>query len=151
MTYMGGSGGIYAVTVEEDRNSAGSEVNTSIIKLNAAAPGQSLRLFEYPGEDIQFSLAESGTILAATIGQEGALLFSANGIKAFERTPGLPLQLSSGDKYFISLDTEGNICWHEVHTGKVLAVFKLYGDEWALQTADRQVRGRVDSNFGGPL
>jgi hypothetical protein len=148
MSYMGGSGGIYAVTVEEDGDSdQGGGIKTVIIRLNTAASGRSIRLVECPGEDTQFSLAESGTVLAATIGQEGALMFAAGGIKTFEWTPGLPLQLSGGDGYFISLDTEGNICWHDVRTGKVQALFRLRGEEWLLQTAEGLSLGNADLGF----
>jgi hypothetical protein len=125
--YRAGSGAIYAATVNQD--AAG--IQTSIIRLNTAAPAQSAPLVEFQGEDTQFSLAETAGLLAATLGGENAAIYSGENIRPFERTAGLPVQLKSSGLYFILLDTEGNICWFD-HDGKLLAVFKLYADGWNL-------------------
>ena len=141
MVYRGSSGSIYAAAVDVDKEESG--LTTSIVKLNAANPAQSVRLVEFQGEDTQFSLAESQGHFAATIGGEGAAIYSAGGIKKFERTVGLPLRLIDGGRFFISLDTEGNISWHESDTGKLLAIFRLYQRQWRLQTERSVLNGNL--------
>jgi hypothetical protein len=137
MVYRGASGSIYTAAVEQD--SAG--IKTSILRLNTASPAQSLRLVDLQEEDIQFSLAESQGRLAATIGGEGAAIYSAGAIQKFERSPGLPVRLISGGPYFISLDSEGSICWHESRAGKLLAIFRLYKRHWELHTTHGSING----------
>jgi WD40 repeat protein len=130
MVYPGRSGSIYAAAVEDDNG----EIKTSILRLNTTNPAQSLRLVELHSEDTQFSLAESSGQLAATIGGEGAAIYSTGVVRQFERSPGLPLLLMDGGDFFISLDADGNICWHESRGGTLLAIFRLYQQEWILQT-----------------
>jgi hypothetical protein len=62
-----------------------------------------------------------------------------------DRTPGLPLRFIDGGPYLISLDSAGNICWHESGNGKLLAVFSLSPDGWMLQTERRNIGGGVSS------
>jgi WD40 repeat protein len=137
--YRGGSGGIYAAVVDQD----GEGITTSILRLNTANPAQSIRLAELRGEDAQFSLAEVSGHLAATIGGEGAAIYAEGGVRQFERSPGFPAQIVDGGRFFISLDAEGNICWHDGGSGKLLAVFRLYEREWTLQTERGVIRGPV--------
>ena len=141
--YRSGSGNIYAITVEESglTDQAGDDgIKTAVIKINTANPANSEKIIEIPGEDIQFSLAEAGGRLAATIGGEGASLYGTGGRVPFERTSGLPLQLYGAGRLFISLDADGNIAWHDAQTGRILAVFRLYDGEWSLQTRARTIR-----------
>ncbi|MDR1099335.1 MAG: WD40 repeat domain-containing protein [Treponema sp.] len=138
--YRGASGIMYAAEVDEE---AGNP-RTSIIRLDAANPAQPVRLVEYQGEDTLFSLAESSNILASTLGDSGAALFSSRGMLNFERSPGLPLRLSGGGLFFIVIDGDGNICWHDPRSGKLLAIFRLYENEWILQQSqDETVWGSV--------
>jgi hypothetical protein len=139
MVYRGTSGGIYTAVVDQDETGP----KTSILQFNTANPGASVRLIEFQGEDTQFSIAESQGHLAATIGGEGAAIYSAGETRRFERTPGLPLRLIDGGRFFISLDTDGNICWHDNRTGKLLAMFRLYRYEWVLQTGAEIISGYV--------
>ena len=63
-----------------------------------------------------------------------------------ERSPGLPLKILDGGRWFILLDTEGNITWHDPGTGKILALLRLYENEWILETFGKEgtfIRGRV--------
>jgi WD40 repeat protein len=143
MVYCGASGNIYAAAVDQD----GTGITTSIIKLDISNPAQSQRMVEFQGEDTQFSLAESGAYLAATIGGEGASVYTSADIRKFERTPGLPLRLISGGQFFITLDAEGNICWHDAPSGRLLAVFRLYQNEWILrQEGGESTWGAVSVN-----
>jgi hypothetical protein len=138
--YQGASGIVYAAVVDEEEGTS----RTSIIRLDTANPAGSARLVEYQGEDTLFSLAESSNILASTLGDSGAALFSSQGMLNFERSPGLPLRLTGGGSFFIVIDGDGNICWHDPRSGKLLAIFRLYEHEWILQqNQDETVWGSV--------
>jgi WD40 repeat protein len=127
--YRGESGTLYAAAVDEEEG----RPRTSIIRLDTAYPAGSVRLVEYQGEDILFSLAESSRVLASTLGDSGATLFSSGGMKNFERSPGLPAKIVGGADFFIVIDGDGNICWHDPRTGELLALLRLYANEWILQ------------------
>jgi hypothetical protein len=137
MAYRGSSGLIYAATIDQDARG----IMTSIIRLNTAAPSQSEKVAEYLGEDIHFSMAEANRTLAATIGGNGAALYSNGNVQSFERTPGFTVELAQGGNFFISMDAESNICWHDAVTGRLMAVFRLYSNTWTLQTAGRVIKG----------
>jgi hypothetical protein len=138
--YRGESGAVYGAAV----TGGTGNVRTSILRLNTADPAQSTRLVEYQGEDTGFGIAECGGALASTIGGDGAILYSARGLLAFERSPGLPLRIINGGGRFLSLDTEGNIGWHDNQNGKLLALLRFYSGEWVLEQNDGQIkRGRL--------
>jgi WD40 repeat protein len=152
--YRGASGAIYAVAVspqsgdmsrENSFSAAETRVKTSILYLDPANITASISLVDYQGEDTQFSLAESpgGTAgsLAATIGGGGAAIYSGGSVQPLERTSGLPLKLFDGGNYLVSLDGDGNICWYESRSGKLLAIFRLHPDGWTLQTEQRIISG----------
>jgi WD40 repeat protein len=124
--YRGASGAVYAAAVDQEAG----EFRTSIIRL---APAPPVRLVEYQGEDTLFSLAESSGELASTLGDGGAAIYSSGELRLFERSPGLPRKLTAGGPFFIALDGDGNICWHDSRSGKLLALFRLYQNEWILQ------------------
>jgi hypothetical protein len=138
--YRGESGVLYGAAV---MGGAGN-VRTSILRLNTADPARSIRLVEYQGEDTAFGIAESGGVLASTIGGEGATLYGALGLTAFERSPGLPLRLINGGTRFVTLDAEGSICWHDNRTGALLALLRFYAGEWVLEQDGGPIkRGRL--------
>jgi WD40 repeat protein len=152
--HRGSSGSIYAVMVSPQSGDTNREngssngetgVKTSILHIDPANITASISLVDFQGEDTQFSLVESpgGTAgsLAATIGGEGAVIYSGGGIQPLERTAGLPLKLFDGGQCLISLDGDGSICWHENYSGKLLAVFRLHPDGWTLQTEQRTMSG----------
>jgi WD40 repeat protein len=137
--HRGASGSIYGVVISS------GEARTSILQLNLADNSSTVSLVEFHDEDTLFSLVESpGGIagsLAATIGGEGAALYSVAGIQKLDRTPGLPLRLIDGSPWLIGLDMDGNICWHDSANGKILALFRLHPDGWSLQTERGVVNG----------
>jgi len=150
----GASGSIYAAAVSPmaaSRPSANEtdETRTAILHLNLANIADSGRIVDFQGEDTQFSLAESpgGTAgsLAATIGGEGAAIYTSGDIQQLDRTSGLPLKLIDGGSFLISLDRDGSICWYDTHDGKILAIFRLQPGGWALQTERRTINGRFGS------
>jgi hypothetical protein len=90
---------------------------------------------EYQGEDVRFSMAEADGFIASNLGEGGAAIYSSWGMIDLERGPGLPEQLIDGDLYFIVIDAEGCISWHDPRTGEILALFRLYENEWILGTS----------------
>ncbi|MDR2103303.1 MAG: hypothetical protein LBP42_04265, partial [Treponema sp.] len=129
--YHGLSGAVYGAAIKQD---AEGNAKTSIVRLNPSDPALSVPLVEYEGEDTLFSIAESGGILATTLGGDGASLYLPEGkVSPFERSPGLPVRLIEGGDYFIILDEEGNITWHHPQSGKLLALFRLYENTWTLE------------------
>ncbi|MCL1931639.1 MAG: WD40 repeat domain-containing protein [Treponema sp.] len=152
--HRGASGSVYAAAVSpmaSSRTSSGEtdETRTAILHLNLANIADSVKIVDFPGEDTQFSLAESpggsSGSLAATIGGEGAALYTSGYIQQLDRTSGLPLKLIDGGSFLISLDRDGSLCWHDSHDGKILAIFRLQSGGWTLQTERRTINGRFQS------
>jgi len=149
MIYIAGSGNIYTAVYEMIKNEKNLNVfKTVFLKLTppSAAAGTSVkRIFEYPGEEYILSLAESGGKLAIACGSEGAAIYStenaADNTIYFERTEGLPRKLLGCEKFFLCIDSEGNLSWHDNKTGKILAVFKFYEDSWMLITGEKEISG----------
>jgi hypothetical protein len=135
--YRGASGTLYGALVQNGENTA----RTILLRIDPFRPEQAEPLVEFQGEDILFTMAESGGLPASTLGGEGASIIGSRDLIPFERTPGFPLRLVDGGFCFIVLDTEGNISWHDPQTGKTLALFTLYRDEWTLRTNNGIIRG----------
>jgi hypothetical protein len=140
--YRGASGTVYGAAVDREKGA----LRTSIIRLDAKNSSQPARLVEYQGEDTLFTLAESSGVLASTLGAGSAALFSPQGMRNFERSPGLPVRLVDGGPFFIAVDGDGNICWYDPPSGKLLALFRLYETEWILQqNQDESLWGMVQT------
>jgi len=147
----GASGVIYAAAVSSHPSANETDgTKTLILQLDPAQMTDTTTLVDFPGEDTQFSLVESpgGTAgsLAATIGGEGAALYTAAGVHKLDRTGGLSLKLIDGGSFLISLDGDGSICWHDSHDGKLLAVFRLHPNGWTLQTEQRTLSGGLNGS-----
>jgi hypothetical protein len=139
--FRGPSGALYGAAVDN----GGQGVVTRILRLNPGNPASSVPLVEYQGEDTGFGIAESGGALASTIGGDGATLYSSRGFIAFERSPGIPVRLIGGDDFFITLDKDGTLCWHENRSGELAALFKVYDKEWILEkSSGERIRGPLD-------
>ena len=144
--YRGSSGTIYGATVSQ---SAGN-LQTAIVRLDTSAPAQSKILVEYNGEDSSLTMAESGGNLAYTLGGGGAVIYrelprsSRPELIPMERSPGLPEKITDGSRWFVVLDGEGCIAWHDNHTGKLLAVFRLYTDSWVLERGEETISGPLN-------
>jgi hypothetical protein len=139
-----GSDGVYGAAVIRE----GTESRTAIIALLAS--NQSRSLVEYAGEDTFFDMAESGGFLAANLGGGAAAVYRIAGspdrgpaVHPLERSSGFPRKILDGGRWFILLDTEGNITWHDPATGKIAAVFRLYENEWTLEKEGSFIRGRL--------
>jgi len=147
--YRSSSGAIYGAVV----NQSGGNVQTSIMRLNISAAVRSERLVEYIGEDSSFAMTESGGTLASTLGGGEATIYSqragtgntAPAMITLERKRGLPAKIIDGDRWFIVLDREGGITWHDNRSGKLLANFSVYTDYWVLEKDGKTIRGRMVS------
>jgi len=137
----GASGSIYAAVVTP-------ETRTAILNLNLANIADSGAIVDFPGEETQFSLAESPSgaagSLATTTGS-GAAIYTAGDMQPLDRTSGLPLKLIDGGSFLVSLDRDGSICWHDSRDGKLLAIFRLNTNGWTLQTEQRTINGKTQS------
>ena len=132
LNVFSGSNGIFAQAVEQDNNG----IKTTVLSLppvssSGARTAAAVRIFEYRGEASHLSIAESGGSIAVACDSEGALIFADNTV-VMERTNGLPVKLLGYERFFICLDSEGNISWHDNRTGRILAVFSLNGNRWNL-------------------
>jgi hypothetical protein len=142
--YRGSGGGVYGAVIP-----GRGEPKTLIIALHTSDPAQSRPFVEYGGEDTLFDMAESGGLLASNLGGGAASVYRIAGspgspeVYPLERSSGLPRKILDGDRRFILMDTEGNITWHDPATGKILAIFRLYENEWILEKEGSFIRGRV--------
>ena len=146
--YRGASGTIYAAVI----NRSATDVETSIIKLDISNPASSVKIAEYGGEDSSFAMAESGGNFASSLGDGTAAIYlnprtnadEALWDKVFlERSAGLPVKIVDGGDWFIVLDGEGGISWHNNQTGKLLAVLRFYPDSWVLRMEGENIRGKT--------
>jgi hypothetical protein len=143
--FSGSHGNVYAQAVERDNDG----VKTTVVSLPpvssaGARTGAAVRIFEYRGEASHLSIAESGGSIAVACDSEGAVIFANSTVK-MERTNGLPVKLLGNDRFFMSLDSEGNIAWHDNKTGRLLAVFSLNGNRWTLSGS-----GEISGEFSRP-
>jgi hypothetical protein len=136
LSYTGNSGKIYAASVIRNTNS----VKTVISSLTANKSVNE-KLFEYPGEAANLTIAESAGKTAIAMGGDGAKLY-AEKTSNFDRTSGLPVKLLGCKDFFMSLDSEGNISWHSTN-GKLLAVFRIYKDRWVMQRGAETLGGAL--------
>ncbi|MDR1858035.1 MAG: hypothetical protein LBQ69_01040 [Treponema sp.] len=140
--YRGSSGSIYAAAISSQAPDGEADGSiTSILQLSLENAASSVTLVDFHEEDTQLSLAETPEGIAATIGGEGAAIYSTGGIEQIDRTNGLPLRLIDGGQYLIKVDMDGNIAWHDNRGGSLLAVFRLHQNGWTLQTDRRTVGG----------
>jgi len=145
--YRGESGAVYVAVI----NQADGNVTTSIVVLDLSNLAESETIVEYDGEDPFIVIAESGGNLATTLGTGMAVLYpnrrtpSGQAAEAvFFEGGAFPVKLIDGGRFFVALDGEGTVSWHDNMTGKSLAVFRLYRDFWTLEKtafpgADREI------------
>jgi WD40 repeat protein len=136
LTYTGNSGKIYAASVIKNTNN----VKTVIYALTANKSVNE-KLYEYPGEATNLTIAESAGKTAIAVGGDGAKVYTEKASN-FDRTSGLPVKLLGCKDFFLSLDSEGNISWHNTN-GKLLAVFRIYKDRWVMQRGAETIGGAL--------
>jgi len=138
MVYAGNSGNIYAEAIEREEY----KIKTVILSLSFTSAPE--KVFEYYGEAIYLSIAESSKTLAIACDNEGAFILGDKTIY-FERTSGLSIKILGCDKYFISLDSEGNVSWHDNKNGRTLAIFSIHSDQWKMtrKTNNTEISGKL--------
>ncbi|MCL2601409.1 MAG: hypothetical protein FWD91_01200 [Treponema sp.] len=147
------SGAVYGIVVNSH---AGGDLQTSIIRLDTSAPWQSETLAHYIGDDPYVSMAESGGNFAFTLGDTGASgavvfhrgktpdeLQPSEEIAAFERGRGLPVHIADGGRWFVVLDGDGAINWHDNQTGSLQAIFRLTPERWVLERNGEVIGGEI--------
>jgi hypothetical protein len=139
MVYRGYGGGIYGAAIIQN----GTDPQTALVAINTSNPSQSRLIVEYAGEDTTFTMAEAGGVPASTLGGASAAMYRGSPAeeRSLERSSGLPRKILGGGRWFILLDTEGNIAWHDPQTGGILAIFRLHENEWTLEREGQFIRG----------
>jgi WD40 repeat protein len=140
--YRSGSGAVYAAVIDQE---AGN-VSTSIIALDLSNPAESQTIVEYDGEEPFIAMAESGGNFAATLGSGMAALYRDHQTRPEETEDEIPffeggsfpVKIIDGGRFFVVLDGEGAVSWHDNQTGASLAVFRLYQDLWILEKTTPQ-------------
>jgi hypothetical protein len=139
--YGGASGTLYGGALGQ--NAQG--LSTILVQLDINSPEHSPKLFEAPGENATFDIVETDSIVATNLGSEGAYYYVESGALPFERSAGFPTRLVDGGAYFVSIDADGSIAWHEPGSGELLALFHLYENSWLLEIANGEIlRGSVE-------
>jgi len=149
MMQRGASGSVYAVTVSAQASGA----VTSILRMDPASAADSALIAEFPGERPGLSFAEAPAGIASALGGEAGAIHpvAAPGrpgrrppaAQRLERTGGFPRSLLSGGRSVVSLDSDGNLAWHDGQSGRLQAVFRLESEGWTLQTQRRIIRGAL--------
>jgi hypothetical protein len=122
---------------------SGETSRTVILLLDTNDGARSVNAVEYFGEDLDFSLAEENGILASNLGGDAATLHNGQELLCFKRVDGLPRRILSGGGFFVVIDSEGNIAWHDAGSGRLEALLRIYPDGWVLEKEDETMRGPV--------
>jgi hypothetical protein len=151
--YKSALGNVYgAVLKNTDRH-----VSTEIVRFNALSPESSSAVFEYDGEDANFSFIEysvkNTVYLVNSAGGEDAYITPAGDFrggdapKAIGRSPAFPQKLLPQNDSFAALDGDGSIVWYDGESGKPLAMLRIYKDEWLLSTSS----GKIERGIFTPV
>ena len=127
--FGGGSGKIYAAAMNQTSGSR----HTSIIRIDPSNRLSTENLIAYEGERTSFTMAESGGNFAYSLGREGIILNNVFENIPIERRMALPVRIMDGGRWFVILDGEGGLTWHDNQTGELQAVFRLYRESWVLE------------------
>jgi hypothetical protein len=132
--YPGSGGRIYGgiITMRE------GESRTGLIRLDLSGQTPPVLLASFPGEDTDFDMTETGSTLAATLGDRGASVYGPGGERTLERSAGLPVRLFKGKDCFIALDGEGSAAWYD-DAGQRLALLRMYDTVWFLERGDGEI------------
>jgi len=147
--YRSASGLLFGAAIMRN----GNNYKTSLVSINTTGHARISNLAEVDAEDTNLFIAESRGFLASNLGGGNAQLLRItddffmnermpNKI-SLERSAGLPIILAEAGNHIISVDSDGNICWHEPSSGKILAVFRLYSDFWMLERDGRIISGNI--------
>ncbi|MDR1072206.1 MAG: WD40 repeat domain-containing protein [Treponema sp.] len=128
--YRSASGAVYGGVVSNEDG----ERKTILIRLDMSNIAQSPVLIEARGENLAFAFAETdGTAASNLLGGRTVMVGNNGTYTPLEQKDGFPVHLVDGKDFFVSVDTDGVISWHDPQTGLLLAQFRLYEDEWTLE------------------
>lgn len=156
MLYKNRAGNIYCAVLK----ASGRNIKTELIRLNARNPAASESIFEYDGEDTDFSFIEyragsgngdAAETFASTAGGENAFIVltdsaaESGGVvsgekKEVERSPAFPQKLLPWNGNFAALGGDSTVSWYDGVSGKLLAMLRLYETEWLLSTAEGRTK-----------
>jgi WD40 repeat protein len=142
--------------------SAGRQIKTKVLRFDTRHPESSSVVFEYNGEDTDFSFIEYGAPaggaltggggrFAGTTGGEGAFIILGDGAtlnariepRNVDRAPAFPQKLLPQNGNFAALDVDGTISWYDGVSGRLLAMLRFYENEWLLSTPAGTKRGKL--------
>ncbi|MDR0452998.1 MAG: hypothetical protein LBH15_08150 [Treponema sp.] len=123
---------------------SGGDSRTVVLPLDANDSARPPSAIEFPGEDLDFSLAEEDGVIATNPGGGAAALYDGQGLAWFERAEGLPRRILGGGGFFVVIDNEGAIAWHDNKTGTLAALLRIYPDGWVLEKKE-------GPSLGGPV
>jgi WD40 repeat protein len=130
--YRAASGIMYGGVISH----VNGEQKTVLIRFDLTNTAQSQILTEAQGENLTFAVAEASGIAVSTLSSGQAMTLPLDGREMYtslEQEGGFPVHLIDGGSFFVSVDTDGVISWHDPQTGYLLAQFRLYADEWTLE------------------
>ncbi|MDR2194350.1 MAG: WD40 repeat domain-containing protein [Treponema sp.] len=141
--YRAASGVMYGGVITQERG----EQKTVLLRFDMTDSMRFRIVAEAHGENLTFAIAETGGIAVSTLSSgQAAMALPLGGRKPYthlEQKGGFPVHLVDGGAFFISVDTDGVISWHDPHTGFLLAHFRLYADGWTIEQSNGAfVRGR---------
>jgi hypothetical protein len=136
--FRGKSGNFYGAVI----TGSGENSKTVILLLDADDSALSASVGEYYGEDLDFSLAEENGVIAANMGGDTVTLYNEQEFP-FEREDGLSRRILSGGGFFVVINSEGHIAWHNADSGSLAALLRVYPDGWVLEKKDGTVHGPV--------
>jgi hypothetical protein len=139
--YRAASGVMYGGVISHE----GGESKTVLIRFDMTNTSRSRVLAETHGENLTFAIAEAGGMAVSTLSSGQAMAFPLNEKEPpytlLEQKGGFPVHVVDGGAFFVSVDTDGVISWHDPQTGSLLARFHLYEDEWTLEQSNGELVG----------
>lgn len=127
----------YAVTTSRDSEG----ITTRLLSFLPSEAAKARALVEYRSEDVAVSIADTEGSIATTIGKDGATIFGRGGLERFQRTEALPVRLSPGGQFYLAVDSDGGLAWHDSGKGTVVAELRVYPDRWVMVRGEERLEG----------
>ena len=133
-----GSSGFFGAGISR----RGASFRTAFFVIDISNPGRSRLVMEFDADNSNLTMAENQGVFLTVTENGNAGLFRLNqassgsnaSINNLQRSPGLPVILLNAGAFFISVDSDGNIVWHDPQTGNTLAMLRFYENNWILES-----------------
>jgi hypothetical protein len=118
-----------------------------------------VQVLSLDSQTVEFSFTSAGSLDAAFLDERNIVL--ARGVAA-ANSPFLKVNIVTGETvplqypapagirvfrggggFFVVIDSEGAVAWHEAGSGKLAASLRIYPDGWVLEKKAGTVRGPV--------